>query len=398
MIMRLRHLIFCVIFAIVGLFGWKSYVYLFDTTKPYLQVQGVVSDGYYAGDMQCMIRSSKNGDVSIWLDEQPLANQFKISGGDAGHPFTIPTKTISNGKHRLRAQIIDKTFHKNNTDIEQEFYVDNVPLQAALVKADAEYKVFQGRTLHVQFQVNKAIKDATISVLSHSYDCFPESKNSSVYEAFVPIACEENPNEYLFSIDVNDNVGNATRLDNKFQVVLYPFKKQSLQISGDKMKEEQELGKDSKKFGELIEQLTQASPKEKLWKGVFTSPIEIQRVTTDFGTVRTTQHKGRYAHKALDVINLPKSVVWATQDGVVVLKDRFAFSGNTIVIDHGMGILSLFFHLDNFSDLEVGEKISKGEPIGYLGKTGYASGYHLHWEMRVNNVQIDPMQWTKSIF
>jgi murein DD-endopeptidase MepM/ murein hydrolase activator NlpD len=113
--------------------------------------------------------------------------------------------------------------------------------------------------------------------------------------------------------------------------------------------------------------------------------------------VRTTQHKGRYAHKALDIINSPKSVVWSTQDGKVVLKDRFAFSGNTVVIDHGMGVLSLFFHLDNFADIKEGDKIAKGEPIGTIGKTGYADGYHLHWEMRVDNIPVDPMQWTNIV-
>ncbi len=397
MLFRLRYLVFCAVFALGGLFGWRSYQYFFDATKPLIELKGLAAYGCYAGDMPCTILSSKRGEVSIWLDDQPLVSQFKITNSEDGYPFTIPTQTIANGTHTLRARVIDKRFHKNSTQLEREFQVDNVPLHASLVKADADHKVFQGRTLHVQFQVNKAIKDASITVLSQTYDCFPEGKNSSIYEAFIPISCEESPNEYLFSIDVKDKVGNSTHVDNKFQVVPYPFKKQTLQISAEKIKEEQELGRDSKEFGELIEKLTAASPKEKLWKGVFTTPIEIQRVTTEFGTVRTTQHKGRYAHKALDIINSPKSVVWTTQDGVVVLKDRFAFSGNTVVIDHGMGVLSLFFHLDNFADIKEGEKLAKGEPIGTIGKTGYADGYHLHWEMRVDNIAVDPMQWTKTI-
>ena len=103
-------------------------------------------------------------------------------------------------------------------------------------------------------------------------------------------------------------------------------------------------------------------------------------------------------HKGLDLANAPKSVVWAPHDGVVVHKERYAFTGNTVMIDHGWGIFSFFFHLDNFADIKVGQKIAKGNPIGTLGKTGYATGYHLHWEMRVNNVQVDPMQWTKTNF
>lgn len=398
MVVRMRYVAVMMASIIFGFLGWRVYVYFLDTSKPYLELEGVVAQGYYAGDMQCRLMSSKSGEVSIWLDDQPLANRFKISGGGTGHSFTIPTKPITNGKHTLRVQICDRTYHRNSSVLEREFYADNMSLQAALIKSDTEYRVLQGRTLHVQFQVNKAIKNATMSLLSHTYDCFPESKNSLVYEVFVPIPCEETPNEYLFSIAVNDHTGNTVRLDNKFQVVLYPFKKQLLRLSNAKINEEQSLGQDNRSFEERIERLTQESPHEKLWKGLFTSPIEIQRITTEFGTIRTTQHKGLYAHKALDVTNLPRSVVWATQDGVVVLKERFGFSGNTVVLDHGMGVLSIFFHLDDFARIKEGEKIAKGEPVGYIGKTGYASGYHLHWEMRINNIQIDPMQWTKAIF
>lgn len=397
MVFRTRYLVFCLIFVVSGLLGWRSYRYFFDRSVPVIVLKGLETDGWYAGDVACSLVSSKNGDVTLWLDDHPLLSKFRITGGQEGYSFTIPTHTVANGTHKLRLLVVDKTFHRNGTELEQSFRVDNTPLQMSLVKNGEDYKVFQGRTLHVQFQVNKPIQDATIKVLSHQYSCFPESKNSLLYEAFIPIACEEDPNEYPFSVEVKDKVGNSAQMDTKFQVVSFPFKTQKLQIGEEKIKEETELGKDSKQFAELVEKLSQDSPKEKWWKGPFATPIEIQRVTTEFGTIRTTQHKGRYAHKAIDVVNAPKSVVWATQAGKVVLKDRFAFSGNTVVVDHGMGVLSLFFHLDNFANIQVGDKVAQGEPIGTIGKTGYANGYHLHWEMRVDNVPVDPMQWTKAI-
>jgi murein DD-endopeptidase MepM/ murein hydrolase activator NlpD len=66
---------------------------------------------------------------------------------------------------------------------------------------------------------------------------------------------------------------------------------------------------------------------------------------------------------------------------------------------HGWGIFSLFYHLDSFAgNYAVGDYVKKGNPIGKLGKTGYASGYHLHWEMRINNIEIDPLEWTKPGF
>ncbi|MFC1845664.1 M23 family metallopeptidase, partial [Candidatus Dependentiae bacterium] len=80
------------------------------------------------------------------------------------------------------------------------------------------------------------------------------------------------------------------------------------------------------------------------------------------------------------------------------IKDRFVHSGNTVVVDHGWGILSMYFHLDDFANIEVGKKLAQGNPVGTIGQTGYAKGYHLHWELRVKNTAVDPMQWTKQSF
>ena len=90
--------------------------------------------------------------------------------------------------------------------------------------------------------------------------------------------------------------------------------------------------------------------------------------------------------------------MWASQDGVVVIKDRYVHAGNAIVLDHGCGVVTIYFHLDSFADINVGDTVKKGKPVGTLGMTGYATGYHLHWELRVNNIAVEPMQWTTYDF
>ena len=395
---KLKHFLTVAACALLIWFSFGVYNFFFDHSVPNLSINGLDDTGYYGGDLTCQISSSKNGELSILLDGQPLISSFKLSAKSQNHPFIIPTKTISNGSHNLKIKLTDGTFYKNHTSIERNFIVDNAPLQAAFVRSDADYKVFQGRTLHLQFQVNKPIKQAKVRALANTYECYPESSKSLIYECFIPVPCEETPNEYLFSVELADNVGNTLNLDNKFQIVMYPFKKQLLNVSADTVKKEKELGLADNDLEAILQDLAQKSPHEKLWKGSFCTPIDITKVTCDFGTIRTTQEKGRYMHKALDVINTPRSVIWATQDGTVVLKERFAGSGNTVVLDHGCGVLSLFYHLEDFADVKIGQKVAKGNPIGTLGKTGYATGYHLHWEMRVNNIAIDPMQWTKSNF
>jgi len=398
MIFKVKNIFAFVLAFACAFFGWRGYIYFFDKKIPEISLIGMKDSGYYCGNLQCAISGSKKGSISIWLDDKPLMRKFKIESTKKEYPFVIPTRTISNGKHSIKMELTDNTYHKNKSEKFLRFYVDNVPPQAAFLKNDSEFKVFQGRTLHVQFQVNKKIKEAKIDTLSSSYECFPESKNSSIYETFIPINCEESPNEYLLSAEVKDYVGNVLHFESKFQVVKFPFKKQIIKLTNEKVKKEKELGFTQAELEMQLEELAQKSPKEKLWKGQFCTPIDIIRSTCDFGTVRTTQQKGKYIHKAIDILNAPKSVVWASQEGIVAIKDRYEESGNTIVIDHGWGVVSMYFHLEDFANIEVGDRIRKGNPVGTLGTTGYATGYHLHWELRVNNVAVDPLQWVKATF
>jgi len=398
---RISYILYVLFLSSLLYGGWRGYYYFFDDTKPNIELSGLYNDGYCRGDVACILSGDHNfgvSSISVFLDNKPLIDKFAIGSKKFDHNFTIPTKTIANGNHVLSIEAEDSTYWHNKVKKEINFTVDNVPLKSAFVKPQSDAKIFQGRTLHIQFQANKPLKKAQVNVLSNSFECFPESKNSLIYEAFIPFACEEKPNEYLLQAVLEDYVGNRMHLDKKFQVVKYPFKRQTLHLDAEQIKKEREVGASHSKLEEALEKLSKESPKEKLWQGAFYPPIDIQRVTTEFGVVRTTQERGRYMHKAVDVINMPKSVVWASQDGKVVMKERFEYSGNTVVIDHGYGILSLFFHLHDFADINVGDMIKRGNPIGTLGKTGYASGYHLHWEMRINNIPIDPMQWIKQNF
>lgn len=390
-----------IILLIIGYFSWSIYNYIFDATFPVVTIAGIEHEGFYAGDVRCAVAMSdsyKVSDISVFLDGNVLISHFKINRKQDEHNFTIPTKTLSNGCHELKIEVRDGSYNKHTTSETLTFCVDNHPLQAAFIKSDTDLKVFQGRTLHLQFQINKAIQEASVKLFGKTFMCVPEADDSLIYECFIPIACEETPNEYLLPIEINDYVGNTVTLDAKFQIVLFPFKKQNLVIKPEKIKEETEIGLPEQALEEKLEQLVKQSPCKKLWRGSFYAPIDIKSISTEFGTVRTTQHRGRYAHNAVDLIGTPKTVVWAPQEGIIVLKDRFVHSGNTVVIDHGCSIFSLYYHLDTFANVNVGDRIKKGHPIGTLGKTGYATGYHLHEERRICNVQVDPMQWIKNDF
>lgn len=383
--------------------GNNFYLYYYNTTDPIVTIHGIHDDSFFAKNITATIAGThpyKISNYSMTIDGKPYKQNIMVNRSSFENSIVIPVDTLDNGKHTLMFTTVSGTNNHNTVQSEHIFYVDNAELQAGFIKPESENKVLQGRCFHVQFKVNKPIKQAMVTALSKKFIAYPEAPGSLVYETFIPLDCDQHPSEYAFSVAIQDHVGNNFDLHSSFSVTAFPFKKKTLHVpSGALAKEGEFTSLGEKDFELKMEELSQNSVQEKLWHGVFEIPLAMTNITTEFGIQRVAQERGCYVHKAIDMVAAaPRSVVWASQAGIVVLKERYAHSGNTIIIDHGYGILSMYFHLETYANIEVGQKLKKGNPVGTMGKTGYANGYHLHWEIRVGNVAIDPMQWTKRDF
>jgi murein DD-endopeptidase MepM/ murein hydrolase activator NlpD len=87
----------------------------------------------------------------------------------------------------------------------------------------------------------------------------------------------------------------------------------------------------------------------------------------------------------------------AAAPGIVVLADALNVRGNATIIDHGWGVFTGYWHqAEQF--VRVGDVVTTGQPIGTIGATGRVSGAHLHWELWVSGVPVDPMQWVRQSF
>ncbi len=391
----------------VGLLIWyignTIYLYYYNQQDPVVMIEGIDEGAFFAHHVTAKIMGThpyKIASYSMLVDGKMIKQNYIVNRASFEHPLQFSVDGLENGKHQLKCIITSGARHQNKVEIVRSFYVDNADLHAGFIRPQTENKVVQGRCFHVQFKVNKPIKNATVSALSHVYDAYPEHQGSLLYETFIPVDCDQQPCDTAFAVTIEDYVGNRFDLQGTFQIGAFVFKKKTLHVPSGALDKEREFTVLSEKdFESKMEDLTAQSVREKLWQGVFEVPLAMTSITTEFGVQRIAQERGCYIHKALDMVAAaPRSVVWASQSGIVVLKERYVHSGNTIVIDHGWGILSMYFHLEEYANIEVGQKIKKGNPIGTMGKTGYANGYHLHWEIRVGNVAIDPMQWTKKEF
>jgi murein DD-endopeptidase MepM/ murein hydrolase activator NlpD len=136
---------------------------------------------------------------------------------------------------------------------------------------------------------------------------------------------------------------------------------------------------------------------EQHWQGTLRYPLDNPTFTSDFGTVRS-YNGGPYNsfHRGLDFRGDASTPVYAAADGVVIFSDALQVRGNTIFINHGLGVCTGYMHLSQRL-MTTGDIIKAGDLLGYVGDTGMVTGAHLHWEVRIGGVAVEPKQWVEEL-
>jgi murein DD-endopeptidase MepM/ murein hydrolase activator NlpD len=132
-----------------------------------------------------------------------------------------------------------------------------------------------------------------------------------------------------------------------------------------------------------------ASSPMRLWTMPFARPVP-HEANSAFGTRSILNGKRRSDHSGADFLSPAGTPIAAPNGGRVVLAQNLYFSGNTVVIDHGLGVVSMLAHLSRI-DVQPGDLVKAGQPLGLVGATGRVTGPHLHWAVRVSNARVDPL-------
>ena len=125
------------------------------------------------------------------------------------------------------------------------------------------------------------------------------------------------------------------------------------------------------------------------WMGAFILPIDSQP-TSNFGTRSYYNGQRRSAHAGVDFMSGPGTPIHAANHGVVALAEPLYFTGNTVIIDYGDGLYSLFAHLSEFR-VHEGDVVNPDTVVGLVGATGRVTGPHLHWGVRLQRARVDPL-------
>jgi murein DD-endopeptidase MepM/ murein hydrolase activator NlpD len=127
----------------------------------------------------------------------------------------------------------------------------------------------------------------------------------------------------------------------------------------------------------------------RLWSGAFQAPVP-GRATSSFGRLTVFNGEPRGQHRGTDFRAAQGVAVRAPNGGRVTLAEDLYFTGNTVVVDHGLGLFSLFAHLSRMM-VTPGTEVARGTLIGRTGSTGRVTGPHLHWTVRVGDASVDPL-------
>lgn len=134
-----------------------------------------------------------------------------------------------------------------------------------------------------------------------------------------------------------------------------------------------------------------SSVPDRLWAAPFVKPVPQDASASSFGSRRVINGKPRSPHTGTDLSAPMGTEVVATNHGRVVLVGDFFFAGGSVVIDHGGGLFTMYFHLSELR-VEEGMMVRRGDVLALSGKSGRVTGPHLHWGARLANARIEPLE------
>jgi murein DD-endopeptidase MepM/ murein hydrolase activator NlpD len=217
-------------------------------------------------------------------------------------------------------------------------------------------------------------------------------------EAFVGLVgayALADPGTYTLSLTLTDQAGNTATHSQPITVASGGYLRENIVLSPDKTQllDPRLTVPERERVAAVVAPITPA----RLWQGRFQLPAA-GRITSMFGT-RRSYNGGPYTsfHAGVDFSFSGGPEIRAPAAGVVVLAEPLVVRGNATIIDHGWGVYSGFWHQSEIL-VRAGDVVQAGQLLGHIGGTGLVTGPHLHWEMFVGGVQVDPLQWTRQAF
>ena len=242
-------------------------------------------------------------------------------------------------------------------------------------------------------------------------------KDPAVKVAFFALRHDQDLNTQI-RVFGRDEAGNVARADFDKRVFPKPFKKSRIEVNdslidrvvpailegtteikpeGDNVAKFLAINSELRqKNAEKIASFASQTAREMLWGGQVFHAFKNNAVESAFADARTYIYKGkeidRQTHLGFDLASFTGTPIVAANRGKVLFAEELGIYGNCVIVDHGMGVQSLYAHLSSM-DVKAGDNVEKEQQLGRSGMTGMAGGDHLHFTMLINGHMVNPVEW-----
>jgi murein DD-endopeptidase MepM/ murein hydrolase activator NlpD len=255
--------------------------------------------------------------------------------------------------------------------------------------------VSNGRTAILLFEKEKGVKYQKIVVGKSSYKIFEHPTDIDKLYALLPESYYKKPSRQEVKIIYTKDGKKKSKILS-FKVEDGKYEKETIHVQKSKVNptDKKVKKRTSKEYSQAMKIYGTITP-----KNYVTSPYIVpmsSKITSDFGKARVYNDTLKGYHSGTDFRAKIGTPVIASNDGKVVLVANRFYSGNSIIIDHGEGIYTCYYHMSQFK-VKKDDMVTKGQVIGLSGDTGRITGPHLHFSARVGGIQVDPLQLVKLL-
>jgi murein DD-endopeptidase MepM/ murein hydrolase activator NlpD len=244
-----------------------------------------------------------------------------------------------------------------------------------------------GEIVKVSITGNSDIKRAQISFNGKTY---PMARGSAQGEYFALVGLDLGikPGTYALKYTVVFTDGHYEQKNERVSVAAKDYPVKRLWVDEKFVTPPKEVMRRIEEESQILRSLYAIFTPEWLADGAFIIPSEGE-VVPNFGERRFFNDKPRSSHSGVDISSPFGAPVKASNAGKVVLASDLYFAGKTVIIDHGLGVFSIYCHFSRFR-VQRSDCVQKGEVIGEIGSTGRVTGPHLHWGIKIQGSRVDP--------
>lgn len=233
-------------------------------------------------------------------------------------------------------------------------------------------------------------KELKVSLADQEFPVLQDPKDPSKSYTLIPISYYEKFGTKQISLRYKQK-----REQLSFDVVDGAYEKEILQVQNSKVSlSKNDKERTAKEYAKAM-QIYKTKTAKNYINSAFIMPLN-SKITSDFGKARVYNGSLKGYHSGTDFRAEVGTEIIASNDGVVVLAEERFYAGGSVIIDHGQGIYTTYYHLSKFL-VQEGDLVKKGQKIALSGESGRVTGPHLHFGVRVFGVQVDPLAFITVI-